>query len=151
MWREATFVNECSIHANYRHDFNGVFRESLSDYEGGMRDRPTPSSSPARLAAPASFARLVGLSCGALAASCWLVACGHPATEAECQLLVDKNVELQIAAMTTPPPDVEKEKARVRAEMETALKGCVGRRITNRMLTCVKSAKTVKEVDQCTR
>jgi hypothetical protein len=80
-----------------------------------------------------------------------LAACGHPATEAECQLLVDKNVELQVAGMLTPPPDLEKEKQRVRAEMEVALKGCVGRRITDRMLRCVREAKSVKEVDACTR
>ncbi len=88
-------------------------------------------------------------------AACWvglmMLGCGHPATEPECQLLVDKNVELQIAAMATPPADVEKEKVRVRSEMEAALKGCVGRRITDRMLACVRGAKTVKEVDQCTR
>lgn len=80
-----------------------------------------------------------------------LAACGHPATEAECQLLVDKNVELQVAGMVTPPPDLEKEKQRVRAEMEAALKGCVGRRITDRMLRCVREAKSVKQVDGCTR
>ena len=79
-----------------------------------------------------------------------LLGCGHPATESECQLIVDKNVELQIKAMSAPPADVEKEKARVRTEMDPLLKGCVGR-ITNRMLTCVRGATTVKEVDQCTR
>ncbi len=78
-----------------------------------------------------------------------LVGCGHPATEAECQLLVDKNVELQIKAMAAPPPDVEKEKTRVRTEMEPLLKGCVGRRITHGMLACVRAANTIKEIDQC--
>ena len=93
--------------------------------------------------------------CGAWAAGAavalLLAACGHPATEAECQLVVDKNVELQVAGMVTPPRDLEKEKQRVRAEMEAALKGCVGRRITDRMLRCVRDAKSVKEVDGCTR
>ncbi len=65
--------------------------------------------------------------------------------------MVDRNVELQVAGMLTPPPDLEKEKQRVRAEMDGVLKGCVGRRITDRMLRCVQGAKSVKEIDQCTR
>ncbi|HQY59786.1 MAG: hypothetical protein IPQ09_19100 [Myxococcales bacterium] len=100
--------------------------------------RPSiPRAPGARLAAPV-FAAL-------------LAACGHPATEAECRLMVDRNVELQVAGMLTPPPDLEKEKQRVRAEMDGVLKGCVGRRITDRMLRCVQGAKSVKEIDQCTR
>lgn len=75
--------------------------------------------------------------------------CGHPASEAECQLIVDKNVELQIAAMSAPPPDVEKEKARVRAEMEPMLKACPGHRITDGKLACVRGAKSTKEIDAC--
>lgn len=78
-----------------------------------------------------------------------VVGCGHPASEAECQLIVDKNVELQIAAMAAPPPDVEKEKARVRAEMEPMLKACPGHRITDGKLACVKNAKSTKEIDAC--
>lgn len=78
-------------------------------------------------------------------------ACGHPATEAECQLVVDRNVELQIKAMSAPPGDIEKEKARVRAEMDPMLKACVGRRITDKKLGCVKAAQTVKELDECFR
>jgi hypothetical protein len=101
------------------------------------RPRQTPRARASRLVPPLLALLLAG--------------CGHPATEAECQLLVDKNVELQVAGMVTPPPDLEKEKQRVRAEMQVALKGCVGRRITDRMLRCVRGAKTVKEVDQCTR
>lgn len=78
-----------------------------------------------------------------------LAGCGHPASEAECQLIVDKNVELQIAAMAAPPPDVEKEKARVRTEMEPMLKACPGHRITDGKLACVKNAKSTKELDTC--
>lgn len=78
-----------------------------------------------------------------------LPACGHPASDAECQLIVDKNVELQIKAMSAPPQDVEKEKARVRAEMEPMLKGCVGRRITEGKMACVRGAESLKQVDEC--
>jgi len=53
--------------------------------------------------------------------------------------------------MSAPPQDVEKEKARVRAEMEPMLKGCVGRRITEGKLACVRSADSVKKVDDCLR
>lgn len=88
---------------------------------------------------------------GWLLAALLLVACGHPATEAECQLVVDRNVELQIQAMTTPPQDVEKEKTRVRTEMEPVLKACVGRRITDGKLACVRAADSVKKVDECLR
>lgn len=98
-----------------------------------------------------SHARVLGTLLATLVAAGATAACGHPATEAECQLLVDRNVELQVASMTAPPADLEKEKQRVRDEMQPALKGCVGRRITDRMLRCVRTAKTVKEVDECMR
>ncbi len=78
--------------------------------------------------------------------------CGHPATEAECQLIVDRNVELTMKAKKESTPDeIEKEKARVRGEMAPVVKECVGRRITDGTVACVKAAQTVKQVDQCLR
>lgn len=112
---------------------------------------PMPFESQDLRALPPRPAALRLVRAVALSLSCLAAACGHPATEAECQLVVDRNVELQIKAMSAPPGDVEKEKARVRAEMDPMLKACVGRRITDKKLGCVKAAQSVKELDECFR
>lgn len=106
----------------------------------------------AKIPGPSLFFRVLRVALRPFSALVALAAgCGHPATEAECLLVVDRNVELQIKAMTTPPQDVEKEKARVRSEMEPMLKACVGKRITDGKLACVRGADTVVKVDECLR
>ena len=81
-----------------------------------------------------------------------LVGCGHPATEAECQLLVDKNVELQLKALgVTDPVTVAKRRDEMRASMRDDIEKCVGKRVTDSMLACVKTAETTEKIDKCLR
>ncbi|MFO0586806.1 MAG: hypothetical protein U0441_04675 [Polyangiaceae bacterium] len=83
----------------------------------------------------------------ALAAS----GCGHPASVDECNVIIEKSAELELLAQNVKDPELIKQRtAAVKASRgEELLKRCVGKRITDRALACVKSAQTPKEVDAC--
>lgn len=77
-----------------------------------------------------------------------LAGCGRPATEAECNEIVTRvaTLEYQSASKSTTAVDaaqIETIRARVKGSM---LKSCVGKRITENALKCVRQAKTAKEV-----
>ncbi len=79
-----------------------------------------------------------------------LAACGRPATEADCNKVVEKNVEVQLKKMNiTDPAAIESEKTRIRASLNDTIKGCVGRKVSDGMMACVDNAKTVEELDKC--
>jgi len=92
---------------------------------------------------------------GVLALAAGLVpslACGRRATEADCRLIVDKSVELQMKEMSQTSESVIKERAeQVRAELGDEIKNCEGRRITDRTVACVQAATTTRELDRCLR
>ncbi len=86
----------------------------------------------------------------------WAAGCGHPASEAECEVIVDRIVELELKAQkVTDPTEIAKRRSeslgivgdRGRAEV---LQGCVGKRITDRALVCVREADNASEItDRC--
>jgi hypothetical protein len=81
-----------------------------------------------------------------------LAACGRPATREDCELIIDKNVELEMKQMKIDDPvAIDKRKAEIRSTMEGQLKGCVGKRVTDGMMKCVHNAKTTDEIDGCMR
>jgi hypothetical protein len=78
--------------------------------------------------------------------------CGRRATRADCQLIVDRGVELQMKGMSlTDGAAVRKREEQVRASLETEIEACEGRRDTEWMIACVKAAPTTRELDQCLR
>ena len=80
------------------------------------------------------------------------MACGRPATEAECQLIVDRIIEVELKAEgTNDPALITKKKEELRATFTNELKECTGRRVTNGMLACVRAATTADEINQCIR
>ncbi len=91
----------------------------------------------------------------ALVALLALVGCGHPATEKECQEIADKVTELELAASpASQDPDTRQEQLeRTRSWVkESQLKTCVGRRITEQAMQCVRAAKKAQEItDTCFR
>ena len=88
----------------------------------------------------------------ALAACVVLAGCGRKATEADCQTIVDRNVEVQLHAMSiTDPVVIAKKQEELRAEMKDGMKDCIGRRVTDSMMSCVKLAKTSDEINDCLR
>jgi hypothetical protein len=84
-----------------------------------------------------------------------LVGCGHPATEKECQEIADRVTELELASSPVGrDPDTAKEQLeRTRSWVkESQLKSCVGRRITDAAMQCVRGAKKAQEItDGCFR
>ncbi len=78
--------------------------------------------------------------------------CGRRATDADCKLLVDKSVELEMKALSNSDPSAiaEREK-QVRAALDGEIKSCESRRVTDKTMSCVKSASTMKELDSCLR
>jgi len=80
-----------------------------------------------------------------------LAACGRPATEDDCNKVVEKNVEVQLKKMNiTDPSAIESEKGRIRASLKDSIKQCVGRRVTDGMMRCVEQSKTPEDLDKCT-
>jgi hypothetical protein len=80
-----------------------------------------------------------------------LTACGHPASEAECNSIIAKSAELELRAQNVTDPAVisQRTEAVKAARGAELLKRCVGKRITERALDCVKMASSPKDVDKC--
>jgi hypothetical protein len=81
-----------------------------------------------------------------------LLGCGRSATREDCEAVVDKNVELQLKALgVTDPAIVAKRREEMRASMKDDIDKCVGKRVTDSMMACVKSAETAEKIDKCLR
>lgn len=74
--------------------------------------------------------------------------CGHPATEAECEEIVERVARLELEKKNPGNPEAVKDEieATKKSVRESMLKECVGRRITDDAMRCVRKAKTSKEV-----
>jgi hypothetical protein len=97
------------------------------------------------------WSTVVALAAAALLAAL-LSACGRHATELDCQLIVDKSVELQLRETNqTSAEAIEKREEQVRAELQDEIKSCEGRRVTEKTLACVHAASTTLELDKCLR
>ena len=78
--------------------------------------------------------------------------CGHKANDADCQFILDRNVEVQMKAMhITDPVAIDKRKQEIQSELKSQLQGCIGKRITDGMLACVARAQTAEAIDECMR
>jgi hypothetical protein len=81
-----------------------------------------------------------------------VAACGRKATVADCQLIVDQNVAVQMRAMhVVDPAAIAKKQAELQTELKGELKECVGRRVSDTMMSCVKGAQTSDEIAACLR
>jgi uncharacterized protein YicC (UPF0701 family) len=79
-----------------------------------------------------------------------VLGCGRPATEEDCNKVVEKNVEVQMRKMNiTDPTAVGREKERIRASLQPQIKQCIGRRVTESIMRCVDRAETPEELDRC--
>lgn len=85
-------------------------------------------------------------------ASLTLAGCGRKATREDCDVVVDKNVELQLKALgVVDPAVVSKRREEMRASMKDDIDKCVGKRVTDGMISCVKNAETTEKIDKCLR
>jgi hypothetical protein len=78
--------------------------------------------------------------------------CGRPATEQDCQLIVDRNVELAMKNLDiTDPALIDKRKQQIRTEQQEGIKACIGKNVTDKMMACVKNAQRQEDIDGCFR
>jgi hypothetical protein len=81
-----------------------------------------------------------------------LAGCGRRATAADCDLIFNRYVEVQLRSVhITDPIEIAKREQSMRGEMKDDLKECPGKRITDSMLRCVQNAQTNDDIDKCTR
>ncbi len=80
-----------------------------------------------------------------------LVGCGRPATKADCDEILDKSAIIELKAQNvTEPAEVKKRTEAVRAAQgDQLLAKCVGRRVTEKAMACVRNATTAEQVDRC--
>jgi hypothetical protein len=78
-------------------------------------------------------------------------ACGRRATRADCQLIVDRSVEVQLSEKgQTDPAAIAKRKGEVRADLDDKISTCEReRRVTDKMMACVQSASTTSDLAAC--
>lgn len=77
--------------------------------------------------------------------------CGRPATKADCDVILEKSAMIELEAQkVTDQAEVAKRIEAVRtAQGEQLLAKCVGRRVTDKAMACVRTAKTAEQVDRC--
>lgn len=83
-----------------------------------------------------------------------LAGCGHPATKEECDLILDKIVELELRGQNVTDPAViaqRKDDTR-KAKGEELMQKCLGRKVTDARMACVKNAVSYDQIEnQCLR
>ncbi len=99
--------------------------------------RPPAGRRPPRLALPA------------LAALAVVSACGRPATLEECNEIVRRIVELELSARGAAGQSPEVVRDTTAALEKATLEQCVGRRIDDEAMQCVRTAKTAEDVVKC--
>ena len=81
------------------------------------------------------------------------LACGHPASNKECQEIVEQiaTLELEKASGAADPKSLGAQVDETKKALASnTLKDCVGKRITERAMQCVRAAKTSQQiVDDC--
>lgn len=88
-----------------------------------------------------------------LVAAALLSGCGRKATEADCQVIVDQTVAVKLREKNvTDPLAVAKMQEELRAEVKgEVMDGCIGRRISDSALACIKGAETQEDIVKCLR
>lgn len=78
--------------------------------------------------------------------------CGRKATRADCELVVDRNIEVKLRADGVTDPDtIRKRKDELRASLKDDIDKCIGKRVTDPMMACVRTAETAEQIDKCLR
>lgn len=76
--------------------------------------------------------------------------CGHPASVEECEEIVSRIATLELEARQVAAEDRDEEIQRLKESVrESTMKDCVGNRITDGAMQCVREANSSKEVIHC--
>ncbi len=87
-------------------------------------------------------------------ASLALLGCGHPASEGECKEILRAAAQLELKArLENDKALIAQELASIESSMKDAMMHkCVGKRITDSVMRCVRNAKTSEELfEECFR
>lgn len=78
-----------------------------------------------------------------------LAGCGHPASEQECEAIIDRIIELELEKQNVKDPaQIEQRKVEARkARGAELMSRCKGRRVTDASIACIKSAKSYEQID----
>ena len=78
-------------------------------------------------------------------------ACGRPATEKDCREILRRSAELELSQQLGNNDTIEAEVQAIEESMkDSMMKKCVGKRITDGAMKCIRGAKTSKELfDKC--
>jgi hypothetical protein len=83
-----------------------------------------------------------------LAIALMLVGCGHKASVAECEEIVETIVRLELSAADAGSALADEVKATKESLRGDTMKRCVGRRITDSAMQCVRNAATAQEIEE---
>jgi hypothetical protein len=88
-----------------------------------------------------------------IAAVVFALGCGRRATHEDCELIVNRSVELELRdGRESDPRAIAEREAEVRAALDGEIKSCeTDRRVTDKTMACVRSASTTQELDKCLR
>lgn len=80
-----------------------------------------------------------------------LAGCGHPATEKECEEIVERVAKLELQAAQANPETVAEEVKIAKESFKKDMRQrCVGRRVTDAAMECVRKATSAKQIeDEC--
>ena len=82
-----------------------------------------------------------------------LLACGHPATPKECEEIVERVAILELKkAKVNPATLAEEVKIAKESFRKDMTKRCIGRRVTDAAMECVRQATRAEQIeDECFR
>jgi hypothetical protein len=111
------------------------------------RAQPPPPQPPRPLRGPYPTACRPAVLLAVLAALL-TTACGHKASVAECEEIIERIARLELEKKNPNNPDAVNEEieATKKSLRDTTMKDCVGKRITASAMKCVRTAKSSKEI-----
>lgn len=78
------------------------------------------------------------------------VGCGHEATREECEIILAKNAEFELRAQgITDPAVIERRVDETKAAKPELLETCIGKRITEDAMRCVRDAPDAEAFEAC--
>jgi hypothetical protein len=78
--------------------------------------------------------------------------CGRHATQADCEIILDRMVVVKLKQKSITDPDsIAKMQVELRKDAEADFPGCVGRRISDSAMECIKKAVTQEAIVKCLR
>lgn len=87
-----------------------------------------------------------------LVAAVATLSCGRRATQADCDVILDRMVVVKLRQKNiTDQPSIDKLKKELRTTAEADFPNCVGRRITDSAMECIKKADTQEAIVKCLR